>query len=149
MVHVLNLFAIVSMNTTGVTIIDFKPSIYPSGSTVISFYDIEELMVDNSNTGDVLACMTDRSPCCSTPPNRHGEWTYNNGVNIGTRGNSGIDYFRSRDDSQKIYLSLRSMRSSNPPTGEICCVLPDASDETQTKCLNIGKFLMYLVFYTF
>ena len=147
MLYVLNLFAIVSMNTTGVTIVDFKPSIYPSGSTVISFHDIGELMTDDSNTGDVLACMTDRSPCCSTEPDRLGDWTYNNGVNIGTRANSGIDYFRSRLDSQKIYLNLRSMRNSDPPTGEFCCVLPDASDETQTKCLDIGKFFMYLVFY--
>ena len=149
MVYVLNLFAIVSINTTGVLIVDFKPNIYPSGSTVFSFHDIGELMEDNSNTGVVLACMTDKSPCCSTLPNRHGQWTYNNGMNnIGTRANSGIDYFRSRGDFQKIYLSLRTMRSSNPPTGEICCVLPDADDVTRTKCLNIGKSLMYLVFYT-
>ena len=60
---------------------------------------------------DVLACMTDKSPCCSSESNRFGDLTYNNGVEvvtIGTRANSGIDYFRNRDDFKKIYLSLRS-----------------------------------------
>ena len=55
--------------------VDFKPNIYPSGSTVISFHDIGELMTDKSNTGDVLACMTDKSPCCASPSNRFGDWT--------------------------------------------------------------------------
>ena len=74
---------------------------------------------------------------------------HNNGVeivNIGTRASSAFEYFRSRDDNQKVYLSLRSMRTSDPPTGEFCCVLPDTDDVEQTECLNIGKFLKYLIF---
>ncbi len=99
----------------------FKPDIYPSGSTVISVQDIGELQTDFSNTNEVVACRTDRSPCCRTLPNKFGNWTYNNGTTIGNCVNSGIDYFR--DDNQMIYLSLRSSATS-PPTGD----MPDFVD---------------------
>ena len=120
---------------------DFKPDIYPSGSTVISVQDIGELQ-DFSNTNEVVACRTDRRPCCRTVPNRFGDWTYYNGTIIGTRRNSGIDYFRSRDDSQMIYLSLRSS-ATNPPTGEFCCVIPDSLNVMQTMCINLGNSRIY------
>ncbi len=121
--------------TLGVAIVDFKPNIYPSGSRMISVQDIGEQQTDFSNTNEVVACRTDRSPCCRTP--RLGDWIYNNGTIIGTRGNSGIDYFRSRDDNQMIYLSLRSS-ATNPPTGEFCCVIPDSMNVAQTMCIDLG-----------
>ena len=126
----------------GGLIVDFKPDIYPSGSTVVSVEDIGELQTDFSNTNEVLACRTDRRICCSTPPNRFGDWTYNNGTIIGNRANSGIDYFRSRDDNQMIYLSLRSS-ATNPPTGEFCCVIPDSMNVMRTICIDLGNYLIY------
>ncbi len=129
--------------TLGVAIVDFKPDIYPSGSRVISVHDIGELQTDFSNTNEVLACRTDRRICCSTPPNRFGDWTYNNGTIIGNRPNSGIDYFRSRDDNQMIYLSLRSS-ATNPPTGEFCCVTPNSLNVMQKICIDLGKLQMFL-----
>ncbi len=123
--------------TLGVAIVDFKPNIYPNGSTVISVQVIGELQTDFSNTNEVVACRTDRRLCCSTPPNRCGDWTYNSGTIIGTRGSSGIDYFRSRDDSQMIYLSRRRS-ATNPPTGEFCCVIPDSMNVVQTMCIDLG-----------
>ena len=128
--------------TLGVAIVDFKPNIYPNGSRVISVQDIGELQADFSNTNEVVACRTDRRPCCSTQPNRFGDWTYNSGTIIGTRVNSGIDYFRSRDDNQMIYLSLRSS-ATNPPTGEFCCVIPDSLNVMQTMCINLGNSRIY------
>ncbi len=128
--------------TLGVAIVDFKPDIYPSGSTVIYVHDIGELQTDFSNTNEVVACRTDKRPCCSTPPNRFGDWTYNNGTIIGNRANSGIDYFRSRDDNQMIYLSLRSS-TTNPPTGEFCCEIPDSLNVMQTMCINLGNSRIY------
>ncbi len=121
---------------------DFKPDIYPSGSTVISVQDIGELQADFSNTNEALACRTDRRPCCSTQPNRFGDWTYDNGTIIGARRNIGIDYFRSRDDSQMIYLSLRSS-ATNPPTGEFCCVIPNSLNVVQTMCIDLGNYCIY------
>ncbi len=129
--------------TLGVSIVDFKPDIYPSGSRVISVQDIGELQVDFSNTNEVLACRTDRRPCCRTLPNRFGDWTYNGGTIIGNRANSGIDYFRSRDDNQMIYFSLRSS-AINPPTGEFCCVIPNSLNVVQTICIDLGKLQMFL-----
>ncbi len=123
--------------TLGVTIVNFKPNIYPSGSAVISVQDIGELQADFSNTNEALACRTDRRPCCSTQPNRLGHWTYGNGTTIGNRVNSRIDYFRSRDDNQMIYLSLR-ISAINPPTGEFCCVTPDSMNVVQTMCIDLG-----------
>ncbi len=107
---------------------------------MISVQDIGELRFDFSNTNEVLACRTDRRPCCKTQPNRFGDWTYNNGTIIGTRGSSGIDYFRSRDDNQMIYLSLRSS-ATNPPTGEFCCVIQYYKNVTQLACIELGKCL--------
>ncbi len=121
--------------TLGVAIVDFKPNIYPNGSTVISVQDIGELQTDFSNTNEAVACRTDRRPCCKTP--RLGDWTYNSGTIIGTRGSSGIDYFRNRDDNQMIYLSLRSS-ATNPPTGEFCCKIPDSMNVMQTMCIDLG-----------
>ncbi len=123
--------------TLGVVIVDFKPNIYPSGSRVISVQDIGEQQTDFSNTNEVVACRTDRRPCCSTQPNRFGDWTYSNGTIIGNRGNSGIDYFRSRDDNQMIYLSRRSS-ATNPLTGEFCCVIPNSLNVMQTMCIELG-----------
>ncbi len=105
---------------------------------MISVQDIGELQTDFSNTNEVLACRTDRSPCCSTEPNRLGDWTYDNGTIIGARKNSGIDYFRSRDDNQMIYLSLRNS-ATDPPTGEFCCDIPDSMNVTQSACIELGK----------
>ncbi len=126
----------------GVSIVDFKPDIYPSGSTMIYVQDIGELQAGFSNTNEVLACRTDKMPCCSTQPNRFGSWTYDNGTTIGNRVNSGIDYFRSREDSQMVYLSLRSS-ATNPPTGEFCCVIPDSRNVMQTICIDLGNYLIY------
>ena len=126
------------MNVIGVGIVDFKPENYSNGSRVISLQDIGELRTDFSNSEDVLVCITDRKPCCLTQPYRFGYWIYN-GTSIGSRGYSGMDYFRSRDNNNKIYLSLRTLRTSIPPTGNFCCVLPDANDVSQTKCLIIGN----------
>ncbi len=122
--------------TLGVAIVDFKPNIYPSGSRVISVEDIGELQTDFSNTNEVVACRTNKRPCCSSLQNRFGDWTYNSGTIIGNRANSGIDYFRSRDDNQKIYLSRRSS-VTNPPTGEFCCVIPDSMNVMQTMCIDL------------
>ncbi len=126
--------------SAGIEFVDFKPDIYPSDSRVISVQDIGELRTQvSSNTNEVLACRTDRRPCCSTKPNRLGDWTYDNGTIIGNRANSGgIDYFRSRDDSQMVYLSLRSS-ATNPPTGEFCCEIPDSMNVTQTLCIDLGN----------
>ncbi len=85
-----------------------------------------------------MACKTNRSPCCRTPPNRFGNWIYNN-ITIGNRAQSGLEYFRSRDDNQRFYLSLRNNSVNNPLTGNFCCIIPDFID-TQTECLNIGKY---------
>ncbi len=120
---------------------DFKPDIYPSVSTAISVEDIGELLTQHSsNTDEVLACRTDKTPCCSSQLNRFGDWTYNNGTIIGNRANMEIDYFRSRDDNQMIYLSLRSS-ATNPPTGEFCCVIPDSRNVVQTMCIDLGNLL--------
>ncbi len=105
---------------------------------MISVQDIGELQTDFSNTNEVLACRTDRSPCCSTEPNRLGDWTYDNGTIIGARKNSGIDYFRSRDDNLMIYLSLRNS-ATDPPTGEFCCEISNPRSITQAICIDLGK----------
>ena len=125
-----------------VQFVPFKPDIYPDDSRVFSLEDIGELPSTSSAThscaelGNVLVCRTDRSPCCTTQPDRFGYWTHNN-MKIGTRGKN-EDYFRTRDNDQQIHLSLRAMYSGTCRTGEFCCVLPDANCVAQMLCVEIG-----------
>ena len=117
-------------------LVHFKQNIYPTSGRVFSLEDIGKLPdpYESSDLVNVLVCSTDRSPCCLT--NRLGEWRHN-GTIIGNR-TSGGDYFRTRDENQQIHLSLRTMHSGNPPTGMFCCELPDANDDLQTECVEIG-----------
>ena len=74
-----------------------------------------------------LICATIFSPCCSTLPNRHGEWYYPSGTLVPNSA-TGQDFYRRRGDDGTVRLNRRNNATS--PLGTYYCELPltSASD---------------------
>ena len=89
----------------------------------------------NSNNG--LQCITDRMPCCQSTPNRFGQWQFPNKTNIGISGST-TSFYRNRGDDGTVNLN-RVDDSVMMPTGQFCCIVPDATGVDQTLCANIGE----------
>ena len=102
---------------------------YPNNS-VLSLNDVGDY-----STSRYILCTTNRSPCCSTPPNRFGQWRYPDGSMVPKNADD-EDFYRGRGDNQAIYLNRRNNAQS--PTGSFCCELPDNSDVHHTLCLTLG-----------
>ena len=90
-----------------------------------------------SNTG--LQCISDRKPCCQSIPNRLGQWQFPNKTNVGISGSiSTASFYRNRGDNGTVNLN-RVDDSVMMPTGQFCCIVPDATGVYQTLCANIGE----------
>ena len=133
--HNYNKFAGVYLSLRGV--------VYPSNS-VILITEIEETVTKDgmtdttSNNG--LQCITDRRPCCQTPPNRHGEWLFPDGSNVPGIFLNPTTFYRNRGDDGTVNLN-RVNSDVMMPTGRFCCVLSDATGVDQTLCVNIGRYI--------
>ena len=91
-----------------------------------------------------IHCITDRKPCCRNPQFSAGEWLFPNGSNIPTQDNAAV-YYRDRGDDGSVILNILSSDTAlSLLTGLFCCVVPDATDTTQTVCADISKFLLLL-----
>ena len=125
-----------NMSTVSIVIqlqLIFRGVSYPNNS-VLSLNDIGD-----TSTGSAILCTTNRSPCCSIPPNRFGFWYYPNGSVVPNNA-AGHDFSRGRGDNQTIYLNRRNNAQS--PSGLFCCQLPDSSDVNQTFCFMLGIKLL-------
>ena len=94
--------------------------------------------------GEGIHCITDRKPCCKNSQFSAGEWLFPNGSNIPTQDSAAV-FYRDRGDDGSVILSILSsdIDIALPLlTGLFCCVVPDATDTTQTVCADISKFLM-------
>ena len=94
-----------------------------------------QLPPPNSNNG--LQCITDRMPCCASPPNWVGQWQFPNKTNAGIPGTT-ASFYRNRGDDGTVNLN-RVDTSVMMPTGQFCCIVPDASGVNRTVCANIGE----------
>ena len=100
--------------------------------------NIRNIGQSSDNPNGALQCITDRSSCCATPPNRRGEWYLPNGALVqGTASTTA--FYRTRGDTGEVSLNRPSDVMS--PTGQFCCEVPDATDTDQTLCMNIGELL--------
>ena len=115
--------------------VSLKGVVYANNS-VIPITEIGETD-DTSNTG--LQCITDRSPCCQTQPNRFGVWYFPDGMTTvpGPIQNP-TTFGRTRGDDGTVNLN-RVNANIMMPTGLFCCVVPDATEVDQTVCANIGE----------
>ena len=76
---------------------------------------------DGTDGSSPLICTTTFSPCCSTPPNRHGEWYYPDGTKVPNSA-AGQDFYRGRTDDGTVRLNRRNNAMS--PLGTYYCEIP-------------------------
>lgn len=72
-------------------------------------------------------------------PFRVGEWYFPDGEVVPLQG-SATSFYRNRGDDGTVNLN-RINPNITLPTGLFCCVLPDATDVSQTLCIDISKLL--------
>ena len=92
----------------------------------------------DSSLNEGLQCITDRMPCCRTPPTRLGEWYFPDGTTFVPHRGSATSFYRTRGDDGKIYLN-RVNSNVISPNGLFCCEVPDAAGDIRPVCANIGK----------
>ena len=121
---------IFTLYTTGVYL-SFKGVAYANNSVI----QITKIGAITLNDG--LQCITDKMPCCETPPNRLGEWYFPDGSRVPVQG-SATSFYRNRGDSGTVGLN-RINNNIVMPTGRFCCKVPDATIALQTVCATISK----------
>ena len=85
-----------------------------------------------------LISTTTFTPCCSTPPNRHGEWYYPNGTQVPNSA-AGWDFYRGRGDDGTVRLQRRNNAMS--PLGTFYCELPLTSPSDLQRLSVTGELL--------
>ena len=122
--------------------LSLKRVVYPNNSHIL----ITEIgQTDNSvspppNSNNGLQCITDRMPCCSSEPNRFGQWFFPNGGKVPTIGTGvamATTFYRTRRDDGRVNLN-RLNDDVMMPTGRFCCVVPDVTSTNVTVCAIIG-----------
>ena len=104
--------------------------------------NIRSIGQSSDNPNGALQCITDRIPCCLSQNARLGEWYLPNKELVqGTA--STVKFYRSRGDNGEVSLNRPSDILS--PFGLYCCEVPDATDASQTLCVNIGELLIPLI----
>ena len=83
-----------------------------------------------------LLCITDKKDCCLHPW-RAGEWYFPNASRVPIIG-FGNPYYRNRGYDGSVNLNRRN-DSDLIETGLFCCMVPDAMENYQTLCANIGE----------
>ena len=102
------------------------------------------MISDIGSTGnDRLQCVTDRMPCCQTPA--AGNWFFPDNEGAVPSISSGATTF-SRNRGNDGTVNLHRLNSNVMiPTGQYCCVIPDATGVMQWACVRIGE--LYIAVY--
>ena len=123
-----------TINFVGVYLL-LNGTAYANNSVIV----ITEIGAESDPTAvnGALQCITDRRPCCRTPPYRVGEWYFPNGSIIGPIQSSLASFYRSRSDDGVINLN-RINSNITFPVGQFCCRVPDSANALQTLCAMIS-----------
>lgn len=81
-----------------------------------------------------LLCKTNLKPCCSSPPNRFGQFYYPSGTTVPIKSH-GEGFYRNRG-VQEIRLNRRTGTTS--PTGTYRCEIPNATGVTQNIYITLN-----------
>ena len=93
--------------------------------------DTSENPPPNSNNG--LQCVTDRMPCCSSQVSRAGDWHFpDDGGMVPSFSGGATTFYRNRGDDGTVNLN-RVSNDVMMPTGQYCCVVPDATFTSITR----------------
>ena len=117
-----------SLDQTAGVYLSLKGVVYPNNSVIL----ITEIEETNATSNNGLQCITDRGPCCATPPNRHGDWFFPNERIVPVQGGA-TSFYRNRGDDGTVNLN-RLNSDVMMPTGRFCCVVPDATSTDVTQC---------------
>ena len=112
--------------------LSLKGVVYPNNSVIL----ITEIEQTNTTSNNGLQCITDRRPCCTSPP-RAGEWFFPDGGIVPIQSVATL-FYRNRGDDVTVNLN-RLNNDVMMPTGRFCCVVLNANDVNQRVCANIGK----------
>jgi hypothetical protein len=106
------------------------------------------ILIGEIGEGDdgALLCVTDLIQCCRSEdtPGEFGpvgEWFYPSGSRVRFPG-IGDDFYRNRGLG---IISLNRRNNATSPTGQFCCVLPDATVTNKFTCVNIGEQRLLLL----
>lgn len=89
---------------------------------------------------NALLCITDLLQCCrGNQIGTLGEWLYPNGSLVQDKY-SGDNFYRNRGNST---VQLNHRNNDTSPTGQFCCVVPDATFMNTSVCANIRKVLKF------
>ena len=92
-----------------------------------------------------LQCITDKKPCCSAMATRVGEWYFpGNGGMVPPIGSNPTTFYRSGGDDGTVNLN-RVSNDVMMPTGQYCCVVPDATNINRTACAIICELRIMLI----
>ena len=103
-----------------------------NNNSVISITDVGMSdLASLSNNG--LQCITDKMPCCDEE--QIGKWLFPNGTSVPERNRS-TSFYVSRGQNDGTVI-LNRLNSSLTPTGNFCCVIPDAFDMENYNCITL------------
>ena len=105
-----------------------------TNNSVVVITDIGEAAAGTSP----LICTTTYTPCCSTQPNRYGEWYYPDGTLVPNSA-AGEDFHRGRGDDGTVRLRRRNNAMS--PLGMFYCELPLTSPSDLQRLSVTGELL--------
>ena len=96
---------------------------------------------DIGSADNILQCVTDRMSCCGHP-NISGNWFYLDGNVVPSvigRCSRATAFGRTRESGGTIINLHRVSDDVMMPTGQYCCVVPDATGVNQWACVVICK----------
>ena len=122
---------------TGVYL-SLKGVVYPNNSDImiseIGETDTSENQPPNSNNG--FQCVTDRIPCCRFQGGQQGEWYFPNGTAVTGQGTT-TSFYTSRGRDDGTVILNRVSNDVMMPTGQYCCIVPDATGVNRSTCIMI------------
>ena len=84
-----------------------------------------------------LQCITDKMVCCMGF-SYSGEWNSPDKRKVPLQDNAATFYMNKDLNNGAVSLN-RLNNNVTSPTGQFCCMIPDADDDIQTLCVGIGK----------
>ena len=112
---------------TGVYL-SLKEKVYANNS-IVSITDI------GTDQDAAFQCITDRMPCCSY---YYGEWYFPN-ESVVYHHNHNMIFYRATGNNGRVSL-IRASPDVMSPTGQFCCVVPDAAGINKSACINVCKY---------
>ena len=100
------------------------------------------IIINEIGEGDdrALLCVTDLTQCCHSDETGGrgplGEWFYPDRSLVRVK-DSGVDIYRNRGPG---IVRLNRRNNATSPTGQFCCVVPDATLTNRITCIDIGEY---------